>query len=254
MITSVQRGWQGQQSSSFGQFRHQRKPDRPRLIQAGLVLHYDFGNGGCWDGSATTCKDLSATGATGTLVNGPSYNGSNGGTLDFDGTNDYVSTPANAAFPSGSTARTICFWMNNPAGSWLANVNTFYFSGAQTNGNAFGIDFDTYPALQVFTWGGTGYDLNINTKYVPETGWKNICVSYNGNKTITLWENGIRGNSGDIAAATNTTSNAIYMGTLQPLYAEYYLGLVGQFALYNRELSDAEIWQNFASNRARYGL
>lgn len=254
MITSVQRGWQGAQTSSFGQFRHQRKPDRYRLVDAGLVLHYDWGNGRCWNGSATTCTDLSSTGATGTLTNGPTYNGSNGGTLDFDGTNDYVSTPANAAFPSGASARTICFWMNNPAGSWVANANVFFLMGAQSASNAFGIDFDTFPALQVFTWGGGSNDLIINTKNLPSAGWKNLCISYNGDKTITIWENGVRGNSANLGAATNTTSNPIYVGAMFPSFPDYYLGLMGQFALYNRELSDAEIWQNFNSNRARYGL
>jgi hypothetical protein len=251
---AIQHGWQGQQSSSFGNFRRQRKADRPKLIDAGLVLHYDFGNGRCWNGVSTTCTDLSSTGETGTLVNSPSYNGSNGGTLDFDGTNDYLSTPSNVAFPSGSTARTICFWMNNPTGSWVQNANVFYFTGIQSNGLAFGIDFDTYPNLQIFTWGGGGNDLTLATTRLPESGWKNLCVSYDGNTKLTLWENGVRGNSGNFGSVRNTSANTIFVGTMQPSFADYYLGLMGQFALYNRELSDAEIWQNFASNRARYGI
>lgn len=254
MITSVQRGWQGQQVSSFGNFFYQQRPYKPCLVTQGLVLHYDFGNGRCWDGSSTTCTDLSSTGATGTLTNGPIYNASNGGTLDFDGANDYLSTPSNAAFPSGSTARTICFWMNNPPGSWVVDSNVFYLTGVQSTGVAFGIDFDTYPSIQVFTWGGGGNDLIISTTRLPEDGWKNLCISYDGNTQITVWENGIRGNSANFSSIRNTSAASIYIGAMQPSFPNYYLGLMGQFALYNRELSDSEIWQNFYSNRARYGL
>lgn len=40
----------------------------------------------------TTWTDLSGRGNTGTLTNGPTYSSANGGSIVFDGTNDYVST------------------------------------------------------------------------------------------------------------------------------------------------------------------
>lgn len=58
----------------------------------GLVLCLDAGNTKSYPGSGTTWTDLSGRGNTGTLTNGPTYSSANGGSIVFDGTNDYVST------------------------------------------------------------------------------------------------------------------------------------------------------------------
>ena len=61
----------------------------PKIVTDGLVLCLDAGNPNSYPGSGNTWKDLSRGRNNGTLVNGPTFSGANGGSLVFDGVNDY---------------------------------------------------------------------------------------------------------------------------------------------------------------------
>jgi hypothetical protein len=57
-------------------------------ITSGLVGHWTFN-----EGSGTVAGDSSGLWNTGTLINGPVWStGKIGGALDFDGSDDYIST------------------------------------------------------------------------------------------------------------------------------------------------------------------
>ena len=79
----------------------------PRIVTDGLALCLDAGNTKSYSGSGTTWNDLSGNGNTGTLTNGPTYSSDNGGSIFFDGTNDYVSLVDNLGDPQQFT---IEFW------------------------------------------------------------------------------------------------------------------------------------------------
>ena len=63
----------------------------PKIVTNGLVLYLDAANKKSYPGSGTTWTDLSGNNNTGTLTNGPTFDSNNGGSIVFDGTNDYVS-------------------------------------------------------------------------------------------------------------------------------------------------------------------
>ena len=62
----------------------------PSIVKSGLVLALDAANRKSYPGSGTVWSDLSGNNITGSLVNGPTYSSANGGSIVFDGTNDYV--------------------------------------------------------------------------------------------------------------------------------------------------------------------
>ena len=62
----------------------------PNIITDGLVLYLDAANTKSYPGSGTTWRDLSKSQLNGTLTNGPTFNSSNGGSIVFDGVDDYV--------------------------------------------------------------------------------------------------------------------------------------------------------------------
>ena len=64
----------------------------PEIVKSGLVLYLDAGNQNSYPGTGTTWTDISRNNNNGTLTNGPTFNSENGGSIVFDGTNDYVST------------------------------------------------------------------------------------------------------------------------------------------------------------------
>jgi hypothetical protein len=79
----------------------------PRVVTDGLVLALDAADTNSYPGSGTTWNDLSGNGNTGTLTNGPTYSSDNGGSIVFDGTNDYVPLVNNLGDPQQFT---IEFW------------------------------------------------------------------------------------------------------------------------------------------------
>ena len=80
------------------------------VVQSGLVLNLDAGASTSYPGSGTTWTDLSGNGNNGSLVNGPTFNSSNGGSISFDGSNDEVICTNNASVQI--TVGTISAWFN----------------------------------------------------------------------------------------------------------------------------------------------
>ena len=62
----------------------------PDIVTNGLVLYLDAANNRSIVSGSTTWFDLSRNGNTGSLINGPTYSSANGGSIVFDGANDYV--------------------------------------------------------------------------------------------------------------------------------------------------------------------
>jgi hypothetical protein len=61
------------------------------IVKDGLVLDLDAAKKASYPGSGTRWNDIAGGIITGSLVNGPTFDSSNGGSILFDGTNDYVS-------------------------------------------------------------------------------------------------------------------------------------------------------------------
>ena len=61
----------------------------PDIIEDGLVLCLDAGNKLSYPGTGTTWTDLAGSNNV-TLTNGPVFGNNNGGSIGFDGSNDYA--------------------------------------------------------------------------------------------------------------------------------------------------------------------
>ena len=60
------------------------------VIDDNLFLNVDASNSNSYSGSGTTWTDLTGNGYNGTLMNGPTYDSNNSGSIVTDGSNDYV--------------------------------------------------------------------------------------------------------------------------------------------------------------------
>ena len=225
------------------------------VVQNGLVLNLDAGKFYSYPKSGTTWTDLSDNGNTGTLVNGPTYSSANGGSIVFDGVDDYVLVSSNASIPYGSTARTVSIWFYTNTTTWANDVNNLFYYGAGSNGASFGIDFSTYPSMEVWTYGGVGRDLTFSTTY-SQVGWKNITITYNGSTTILIYENGTFTQTLTLSSACNTPSSGVYIGAINPsiIAGGYYDGRIANTQIYNRALSATEVSQNYNALRSRFGI
>ena len=149
----------------------------PEINESGLVLCLDAGNTKSYPGSGTAWTDLSGRGNTGTLVNGPTYSSVNGGSLSFNGSNQYVQG-------SGSvTTNTMTFlvWMKR-------NGNQSFYAGViytRTSGIC-GLHFLSTTNKIAYTWNNAASTYNWDSGLtVPDLTWCMCVISISSNSAYT---------------------------------------------------------------------
>ena len=221
----------------------------PTTVTSGLVLCLDAGNAKSYPGSGTTWTDLSGNGNHGTLVNGPTFNSANGGSIVFDGANDVVDV-ANSANLNFTDKTSFTSWVKLSAyvvsgvgrihgrEGYIFEVAAGSITGAGgvPQGN---IGIYTIP----MAWKNTGYHLDLNT-------WYQVTVVFGG----TFWQ--VYVNSVLVWTSGSTTINISGKIGIGSTYnaTEGTNGLISSVSIYNRALSAAEIYQNFNALRGRYGV
>jgi hypothetical protein len=212
----------------------------------GLVLALDAGNSKSYPGSGTTWSDISGRGNTGTLTNGPTYSSANGGSIAFDGTNDYVSV-ANSNSLNPPTNTLIC-WAKSNTSTW--NEYGFLMSKRDV--------FVMHPNISSTT---VDYYYYLNNTYVSQqitvsniTVWNMYACSWDGTN-INAYLNGALINSGVKTGPLNTSdTGVIEIGRDDGLGGRVFNGNIAQVSIYNRALSAAEVSQNYNALRGRYGI
>jgi hypothetical protein len=220
----------------------------PKIVTDGLVFAVDAANKKSYPGSGTTWTDLAGT-SNGTLTNGPTFDSGDGGSIVFDGSDDYASF---SGFTSVASAGTISQWFK-PAISW-SNSNpsqTMRLSGIHSNwefgrtnagvGGAF--TFDLGAALSVTTAQRTWSNAL----------WYNMVVTWDtSTNTSKVYIGGTLDNSGN---ATNSTSTGTFEIARSPGgTSQLWYGNIASVKYYNRVLTSTEITQNYNALKSRFGL
>ena len=232
----------------------------PRVVTDGLVLALDAGNTKSYPGSGTTWTDLSGNGNNGTLTNGPTFDSTNGGSLVFDYTNDYVSTTGMENF-SYTNGITVSVWHYNGGG-----INKY--RGVATNGTVadrFG-GFDLRYGREDYFGGannGTSLKWRITNAasvvsstiiYANVNEWHYYVGTYD-NTTVRVYKDGqlfdsiTHSGGGQLKTMSNSTTIGLSPGT-----SEYLDGRLAQVSIYNKALTASEIQQNFNALRGRFGI
>ena len=223
----------------------------PRIVTDGLVLALDAGNTKSYPGSGTTWTDLSGRGNTGTLTNGPTYSSANGGSIVFDGTNDYatVSNQTTANFTLGCWLKTTA---TSLTGSFAYDGNGVIWSDVYGGANDF-----VFAVLnnKVSFWTGDGGGSNIDGTTSINTGsWFYITIVKDGtNSSKKIYVNTTLEATGTCTANLLTANPIIRIGG-NTLDNKYFNGNIAKASVYNRALSAAEVSQNFNALRGRFGI
>jgi hypothetical protein len=215
----------------------------PNGIESGLVLYLDAANRKSFANTGTTWTDLSGLGNNATLTNGPLYSSNTGGTIVFDGSNDYAPI-GSTGFPLANSAGTICAWANATtaaagSGNWILTYGNTVTSQARFIG--------LYNQNYYFG----GYVDDITATGFQANTWFHMVGVYDGTNA-SMYING-RLVSGPTAKTWNTVSNNAQLGR-QVNTGEYWNGNIAQVSIYNRALSAAEIRQLFNATRGRFGI
>lgn len=234
----------------------------PKIVTDGLLLCLDAGNAKSYIGSGTTWTDLSPRKYNGALTNGPTFSSENGGTLVFDGIDDYISlaSPSRrfAWAPAGTTGNRILsieFWAKSSDGTgyyiskpWNGFGNYNYnITGTTFITQVSTLHSSTFSSISNGKWNHVVAIMNETQKAVYVNGV--IASAYtNHNETSDT------PTSGDSTLALSLMTLYPYGsgGFNQPTHA--IAGNMAVCKIYNRELTAAEVQQNFNALRGRFGI
>jgi hypothetical protein len=207
---------------------------------------------------STRWTDVSRGGNVGALTNGATYDSNNGGSIQFDGTNQHVNLGTSFSIPQNGT---ISFWTKL--------TNSIIFGVYTGNQRPFGINGNFE-----LRWGGlTGFDnaylqadmgfsgppsinngvtLQSKTANWYNTTWYNICVTYSStDNQCKMYIQSVLEDTKGVTNPTGLTGN-FYIG--RSTGGGYLGGRVSNFMFYNRVLSESEVLQNYNALKGRYGL
>ena len=202
------------------------------IVKDGLVFDLDAAKRDSYPGSGTVWSDISGFQNNGTLINGPTFNSANGGSIVFDGVDDYVRVPYSPTLDptSAITFEAWCY----PTDLTTIRYQELYRKEVSPGRHLF--SFQEYGTILSFgTWTSLYNELYIS-------GYKAIYA--NG----TLLESNIS------ITGSLVQGNAIsYIGSNQGA-SEYFKGNYPLFRMYNKSLSQSEVLQNYNALKGRYGL
>ena len=218
-----------------------------------IVLYLDAANTNSYPGTGTTWTDLSGQSNNGTLINGPTYNSGNGGSLVFDGSNDYVSETSALSDSFFQGNWTISLWVNfdslNTTNSSNDKILIHHGSSAINKGlhlvqrnsrihfGLYGNDIQGSATLSTGIWYHVTYTLN-NTTFLKQ-------IFINGSLDSSGTGNG--------GAYTGTGSNTRIGGKVLT-FGQYFDGKMSSVIAYSEVLTSSEIANNFDAFKGRYGL
>ena len=223
------------------------------IVKDGLVLDLDAAKRDSYPGSGTTWSDVSGFQNNFTLVNGPTFNSGSGGSIVFDGVDDYVSCSSLSNYNFG-TALTVEIIHKNIGGDYrgvIANVYTTLtgfdlrygrenYSGGTNNGTRLGCSIRTSVS---------NYSVNINAEL---NVWGHYVFTYN-NSILQSYKNGLPFTNIPATGSLGSVANGVFIGS-RTVGGEYLSGPLSIAKIYNRALSPEEIQQNYNATKGRFNL
>jgi len=220
----------------------------PSIVTNGLILNLDAANPKSYVSGSTTWNDVSRSGLSGTLVNGPTFNTGSGGSIVFDGTDDYVNCGNSTLF--NLNQHSICFWFYPKqtaikeiiykAGTSISNPGPYEVF--QFNNNiAYRLSNNANPS-----------STQVGTVPLTLNRWHYISATYDNITMKTYINNTLDINTAFTTILLNTTGAlniGAYIDAQYPMLAN--LALV---QVYNRALSAQEVLQNYNATKGRFGL
>jgi hypothetical protein len=222
------------------------------IVTDGLIFNLDAGFTPSYPKSGTLWYDLTTNTNNGTLTNNPTFSSNDGGTMIFDGADDYVVIPQTSTFNLSGLQFSINIWFNSY--SWTSVWQAIFTKGDDSwrihrysSVSPVRIAFGTSSLSVVDTFTSTIFNTNT---------WYNVTCIYDG-VSKKIYVNGILDNN---TAVTGTLSNGSWPPNIgrnaqfPGSSFRYFHGSVPIAQIYNRALSADEVLQNYNAQKGRFGL
>ena len=240
----------------------------PNVVTDNLILYLDANVAFSYPRISTAWNDISRGLNNSTLINGPTYSSDGGGSISFDGVDDYVDC-GNPVSTQSLSQMTMSVWvkffgldysfgtgeligfMSKGYPDTLSPNTGFWFAyDNRSNGSSF-----TYTCFGNTSGGFAGGVNNFSSKSYIFTNnvWYNITATVNSSSQGTLYINGVQ--QGSSVTFSNlsipNTANTLYVGRIEiPGYSIY--GNIAQTQLYDRALTSVEVLQNYYAGLQRF--
>ncbi len=229
--------------------------DYEGIVTNGLVLNLDAGFTPSYPKSGITWYDVSLSGNTGTLTNGPTYGSDGGGSIVFDGTNDYGSISNSTTLNMGNKSFSGEVWIKIPNAT--SNERMIFEYNIWGNAGTYQLTLISNSTIRV-NWPETftqGKYLDYEYLPITQNNWTQLVGQYDrDNDIIKLFINGalVSQVTGAIYEIGNVNSTMYIMSRGG---ANLFLpGSLSIFRMYNRALTASEVLQNYNAQKGRFGL
>lgn len=236
----------------------------PNIVEDGLTFALDAANKKSYPGSGTNLNSTIG-GDVGALTNNPTFNSTEAlGTITLDGSNDYIDFGnASVANFDYNDAFSYEIWLRT-----TANASKYIMGKNESGGNYRGVEITYRGSTNVgkiaFFIRNTNSSSNrivvstVNNTY-NDNNWHHIVGTYDGSGTasgmniiIDTVNDTTSVSTGDISGGITNTQK-LCIGSRNG-NANYLPGTFGLFRIYAKELSSAEILQNYNAVKSRFGL
>lgn len=241
----------------------------PNIVTDGLVLGLDAANLASYPGTGATWSDLTINRNNFSLLNGAVYDSSNLGNILFDGINDYANITYNSTL-SVPNAHTVECWFyptGRAQGAIFDGAGTLMRAG-QVEDMMFTLNYvhdfgalaygwfrsntgNPYPAAGSFNFIGTPNNV------VAANRW-NLATATRDGSTIKVYANGVLALTVTGSSLPSNPSwitflgGSLTMGRCTGNASINYQGKIATARIYNRALSESEVFQNFNAHRSRF--
>ena len=219
-----------------------------KMVTDGLVLYLNAADANSYVSGSTTWKDLAGSN-NGTLVNGPTYNSANYGSIVFDGVDDYVECGATPNL-TGLINTSISCWAYPVTSSGITIFASRYYNTNANQGwlltyvnSKFSFDGRESSAAYLQVTSSNTYAVN---------NWYNVTATKSGSLWSIYVNGSLQGSTNQGNGTTPFASNNMQLGTA--FYSLFQPNRIATTQIYNRALSASEVLQNYNATKARFGL
>jgi len=225
--------------------------DQQPFVTAGAMLYLDAGQTRSYSGSGTTWTDLSTNTNNATLTGSPTFTNSGSASyFSFNGAGTQLASTPTGKYNTTYTGKTVFVAARMNASFGTSLYRCLFGTPTGTR------NFNTYiysPSSGVYDIHGSfGSGAILSNPLTLTTGqWFTVGITQDASGNMTGYFNG----QAVYSATGQTLAQWVSNGGENVAYGDnYWYGDISVVAVYSRALLAAEIAQNHASIRTRYGI
>ena len=216
------------------------------IVQDGLVLNLDAAVDQSYPGNGTTWYDLAGSNS-GTLINGPTFDRDNGGSIVFDGTDDRVDSTSPSELNNISEITMI---------AWVIYDGIGYYPKIMSRGHGLGTDFLRGNNNNALNFYYSSSSSVTDADYFSETvgpnlssGW--VCTAVTSKDVVKFYKNSELVYTSSSITTNTGTSSTLTLGN-RPGGGRNFNGKMAIAMVYSRALTPDEIRQNYNATKGRF--